>query len=455
MADILDVAIVGGGPAGQAAALHLAGRGLDIAVIDEQPRPGGQILRQPPASFTVPGWLAGRGYARLKHQLARFEALDDIRWLGGCSVLDLAPTMDGLSLLAATPGGISRIRARHVLVATGCQDLAVPLPGWTLPGVMSAGGIQAFVKSQRFIPGERILLAGTHPLQLIVAEQVVRAGGEVAAILFAQPRAGMIATAMRHPLIALRRAPDLAAAASAMATLRRAGVPVRFGAPLHAISGMDRVTGAVTGMGEIACDTVGLCYGFVPQSALPRMAGARMHKAGPAGGWACAHDHWLRSSVVGLSVAGEALGVAGAAAAAAGGAIAGIGIARDLGLFAPEQAERMARPHRHAFDTHRAFAAMLDSIADPTGHLPRPDAETLLCRCEDVSFETICGAIEQGGSANAIKLATRCGMGACQGRNCEPALLRLLGDVGRGDDPGFTARFPARPVAIGDLAESG
>ncbi len=452
MADMLDVAIVGGGPAGQAAALALAGRGLDIAILDEQPRPGGQILRQPPATFTTRNWLPGRAYAALKHQLARFEALDDIRWLGGHSVLDLAPIETGLSLLAATPGGICRIRARHVLIAAGCQDLAVPLPGWTLPGVMSTGGIQAFIKSQRFVPGNRILLAGTHPLQLIVAEQIVRAGGEVAAVLFAQPRGKMIATAMRHPFTALGRVADLTAAASAMATLGRAGVSVRFGVPLQAISGVDSVTGAMTGAGEIACDAVGLCYGFVPQSALPRMAGARMRSAGPAGGWACEHDRWMRTSVAGLSAAGETTGIAGAAAAMASGAIAGMGIACDLGLILPEGADRAAGSHRRALDRHRAFAAMLDDIADSAGHLPRPDAETLLCRCEDVTFDAAHDAIEQGGSANAIKLATRCGMGACQGRNCEPTLLRLLDAVGRHDDPGFTARFPARPVAIGDLA---
>ncbi|MGV3479585.1 MAG: NAD(P)/FAD-dependent oxidoreductase [Sphingobium sp.] len=455
MADAVDVAIIGGGPAGQAAALMLAGRGLDIIILDEQPRPGGQILRQPPARFTIQNWLPGRGYVRLKQQLAGFEALEDVRWLGNHSVLDLAPSSDGLSLLAATSGGMHRIHARHVLVAAGCQDLAVPLPGWTLPGVMSTGGIQAFIKSQRFIPGDSFLLAGTHPLQLIVAEQIVKAGGSVASVLFAQPCGKMIATAMRHPLTALRRTSDLTAAVSAMATLRRAGVPVRFGAALHAISGVDRVAGAVTGVGEISCDTVGLCYGFVPQSALPRMAGALMRRAGPAGGWACEHDRWLRTSVPGLSAAGETLGVAGAAAAAAGGAIAGIGIARELGLVTTEQGERMVRPYRHAFDRHRAFAAMLDEIANPNGHMPAPHAETPLCRCEDVSATTIRQAIGHGDSANAIKLATRCGMGACQGRNCEPTLLRLLRDAGRGDDPGFTARFPARPVAIGDLAASG
>ena len=277
-----DVAIVGGGPAGQAAAIALEGHGLSMAVIDEQIRPGGQILRQPPATFTVANWLADRGYAPLKRQLDRFGQLKDVSWLGGHSVIGLQAG----SIVASGPDGMRTIAADRILIAAGCQDLAVPLPGWTLPGVYAAGGIQAFIKSQQLLAGTRMLLAGTHPLQLIIAAQIVAAGGKVAAVLFAQPRAAMIGALARHPLVALGRASDLFAAGGAMATLARAGTPICYGAGLSALTGRDRVSGATTSVGDIECDTVGLCYGFVPQSALPRMAGARMITAGPAGGWA-------------------------------------------------------------------------------------------------------------------------------------------------------------------------
>lgn len=446
-----DVAIVGGGPAGQAAALALDGRGLSIAVIDEQMRPGGQILRQPPADFTVANWLSGRSYASLKRQLAEFERLADVHWLGGHSAIGLQAG----SILASGPDGVRTITADHILIAAGCQDLAVPLPGWTLPGVYAAGGIQAFIKSQQLLVGARVLLAGTHPLLLVIAAQIVAAGGTVAAVLFAQTRAAMIGTLARHPLTMVRRAPDLLAAGAAMATLARAGTPVRYGVGVSALTGGDRVTGAATDAGDIACDAAGLCYGFVPQSALPRMAGAETVAVGLAGGWACVHDEWMRTSIPGLYAAGETVGVAGAAAAQAGGTLAGLGIALDRGLLDPRTADRAARAARSDLARHGAFASLLDAIADPRRHFPAPDSDSVVCRCEDVDHAALARAVAAGGSANAIKLATRCGMGACQGRNCEPTLLRMIAAAGRPGDAGFTARFPARPVGIADLLPPG
>ena len=445
-----DVAIVGGGPAGQAAAIALEGHGLSIAVIDEQMHPGGQILRLPPASFTVANWLADRSYTPLKRQLDRFGQLQDVSWLGGHSVIGLQAG----SIVAGGPDGMRTITADHILIAAGCQDLAVPLPGWTLPGVYAAGGIQAFIKSQQLLAGKRVLLAGTHPLQLIIAAQIVAAGGTVAEVLFAQPRARMFAAFAARPLVASRRPSDLFAAGAAMAALARAGTPIRYGVGVSALTGRDHVSGAMTSAGDVECDAVGLCYGFVPQSALPRMAGARMVAAGPAGGWACTHDDWMRTSVPGLYAAGETVGVAGAAAAAAGGELAGLGIALDLGLVDADTAQRAARTPRRRLARHRAFASLLDAAGDPRAFFPVPDNETIICRCEDVEFGTLTEGLLAGGSANAVKLATRCGMGACQGRSCEPTLLRMIAAAGRYDDTGFTARFPARPIPIADILAS-
>ena len=442
-----DVAIVGGGPAGQAAAIALEGRSLSIAVIDEQMRPGGQILRQPPAAFTVANWLVDRSYAPLKRQLDRFGQLEKVTWFGGHSAIGLQAG----SIVASGPDGLRTIAADRILIAAGCQDLAVPLPGWTLPGVHAAGGIQAFIKSQQLLAGMRVLLSGTHPLQLIIAAQIVSAGGTVSAVHFAQPRAAMIGALARHPLTALGRPADLFAARSAMAALARAGTPIRYGVGLSELTGRDRVSGAVTSAGNVECDAVGLCYGFVPQSALPRMAGAQMIAAGPAGGWACVHDDWMRTSVPGLYAAGETVGVAGAAAAAAGGELAGLGIALDLGLLDTDTAQRAAQNSRRRLARHRAFASVLDAIADPRPFFPAPDRQTIVCRCEDVAFGSLSERVSAGGSANAVKLATRCGMGACQGRNCEPTLLRMISAAGGCDNSGFTARFPARPVSIADI----
>lgn len=460
MTEALDLAIVGGGPAGMAAARVAASHGLTVAVVDEQQRPGGQILRRPPEDFRVEGWLEGRAYRGMKAGLAAFEAMPDIEWLGGRSVIGLDRERGEAAFILRLSSGwaAGTIRARHVLVAAGCYDLPVPLPGWTLPGVMAAGGVQAFIKSQQIVPGERFVLAGTHPLMLVVAAQIVAAGGAVAAILFDQPRARMIGALLRHPQGAAQGATALATARAAQRTLARAGVPIRFGQSLQGIEGDAQVTAARLADGTaIACDRVALCYGFLPQSDLPRLAGAAVVWAEPAGGWRTSHDGWMQTDVAGLFVAGETSGVAGADIAALEGELAGIGIARADGRIDVAEADRAARRVRGQLASARRFAAMLAEIADPREALSRPvPPETILCRCEDVCAGDVDAALDLASGPNAIKLMTRIGMGLCQGRSCEAALLRRIA-AAKGTRPGaeggFTARYPIRPVRIGDLVD--
>lgn len=449
MAEAIDVAIVGGGPAGQAAALELAGLGCAPCVLDEQAKPGGQILRQ---SGIGSSSRHAKDYPELHEQLRRFEA-HDIDWRGGCSVLGILPHADGFGLIVTGRKGIEQLQARRVLVAAGCQDVAVPLPGWTLPGVLAAGGIQALLKGQGIVPGDQLIFAGTHPLMILIADQIQSAGGTVAAVLFAQPKAAMLKRMAAHAAAGVSGGANLAMALAAITRLRNSGVAIRTGVRLRAIHGHSAVEAVELENAErIACDTVGLCFGFVPQADLVRAAGVAMRPAGPVGGWAATVDRWMQTSAPGFYAAGETTGVAGGPAAATGGAIAGVGIARDLGLLSDIDAQRRAWPLRARYRRQLDFARLLEAFADPSGGWPAFSPDTLVCRCEHVTFETLERALDTGCSANGAKLMTRCGMGLCQGRYCEPTLLRLLAARGTMDDPGFAARFPARPVRIGDLA---
>ncbi len=464
-----DLAIVGGGPAGQAAAEQAIAAGLSVIMLDEQARMGGQILRQPPLGMTVPHWLEGRGYRRLKRQLARTEALPGVEWCGRMSVAGVLPGDEGFTLLAVpTDGGAGRrIGARRLLVAAGCYDLPVPLPGWTLPGVMSAGAIQAFVKSQRLIPGDRSVLAGTHPLQLVLADQIVAAGGTVEALLFAQSFGSMARVLAGRAGTALRHWPSLAEAAASYLRLKCAGVPIRFGCTVLRIEGKTEVeaawVGAPNGNADtmLACDRVGLCFGFLPQADLPRSMGAAVRWIASTGGWATVADAWQRSDRPGLYVAGETTGVAGAPAALEEGLIAGVAIARDAGRITAAQADRSVRSARRRLERLRRFAILLDDIANPSALLSRlADDDTVICRCEDVTRgqlrNAVVGTIAPS-TASAVKLVTRAGMGLCQGRGCEAPVLRLLAE-GSGMDPGtiggFTPRFPVRPVPVGSIGLS-
>lgn len=465
-----DIAIIGAGPAGLAALDQLAGKGLKVAVIDEQPRAGGQIYRQPPASFKVGNWLADRLYDAGKALLRRAEDAPGIDWHLESAALGFYEDQAGDRVLwIATPEGVKSLRARAWLIAAGCYDMPVAFPGWTLPGVMAAGGVQAFVKSQQLVPGDRFLFAGSHPLQLIVAEQVLNAGGEIAALVFSQSASRALA-ALRRPGVLAGHWRKFAQAAAALARLRRAGVPVLFNHGIIAAEGADCVTGAVVapldgagrpdrGRGRsFACDRVAFCYGFLPSSELARQGGAAAAWDGEAGGgWIISHDGAMRSTVPGLYVAGEVTRVAGAESAAEQGRIAAFSILADLGL-GPDGTARAAASRR----LHRitAFADLLRDLARPPAGLFEElagDAVTL-CRCENVTFGAFRAAMADAGhilTADAAKLLSRTGMGPCQGRYCGHAVRRTLAAL-RGVDPdtvgGFTVRPPVKPVPLSDLA---
>jgi D-hydroxyproline dehydrogenase subunit alpha len=456
----VDVAIVGGGPAGQAAAELLVEAGLSVVVVDEQARPGGQILRQPPAGFAVANWLPGRAYRGVKAQLRRFEQLRGPHWLARHSVNGVFRQDDHFELSMSNPEGGAKLIARRLLVATGCYDLPLPLPGWTLPGVMSAGGVQAFIKSQLLVPGERFVLAGSHPLQLVVAAQIIASGGVVAELLFSQPRQALLGPVIDSPGTAMRNLSPLVAGASAYLQLLRAGVPVRFNAPVEEIEGNGSVSAVRWGGAGAAtarCDRVALCYGFIPQSDIVRSLGAGVEAIPSTGGWAACHDLWMRSTIPGLYVAGETAGVGGAETALQEGRLAGLGIAMDAGAMKPGTAAARAGGLRRRRDRLRDFARLLDRLADPREVAQRhlPD-DTILCRCEDVTAGMLRTALEGAAtpsSPNALKLATRAGMGLCQGRGCEHVVSKMLARSSRRPAAveGYTARFPVRPTPIGDL----
>ena len=181
--------IIGGGPAGMAAAIEAARAGLSATIIDEAPRLGGQIHRQIPEEFRVKdGRALGKDFVRgeqLRAELANVSERIEVRC--GTSVLGV---WGGREILTASQDGSRMIRTKQLILATGAYERPVPFPGWTLPGVMTAGGAQALVKTMRIRPGRRALVGGTGPLLLVVANQLHQIGVEVVAVLEAAPPRG-------------------------------------------------------------------------------------------------------------------------------------------------------------------------------------------------------------------------------------------------------------------------
>ena len=482
-----EIVVVGAGPAGLGAALVLAGHGADVLVVDEQARPGGQIYRQPPEGFTVPS--AGVGYAAGKELLTRAATAKGIHWrtgtvawgiFGARTPLDPygfepgdGESASGLVVALAGPSGIQRVEASRILLAPGAYDLPVAFPGWTLPGVMAAGGVQAFVKAQGLVPGRRFVLAGAHPLLLVIAEQLLAAGADLAAVAFAQPRPAVVEglrdlAALRGNWMRLRDA------VGPLLRLRRADVPVHTGTVVTAAEGernLERVRLArvdrhwrpvARGSLEFSCDTLALGYGFVPASELSRQAGCEHRWRPEAGGWIARHDAWLRSTQPSISVAGELTGVAGAEQALEEGRLAALGILQDLGRLSPARAEAAAAPVRRRLATLRRFSTVVQRRFAPRHEalaLLATDA-TVICRCEEITAGGVRAALRDNfhiGTADALKLLTRVGMGPCQGRMCMLGVSHLIAaETGRdlARIGTYRARPPAKPIPLAALADA-
>jgi NADPH-dependent 2,4-dienoyl-CoA reductase/sulfur reductase-like enzyme len=406
--DTAEVVVVGAGPAGIAAAVHAAEAGARTLVLDEQTRPGGQVWRgEPPRAARA--WL---------DRLAR----------SGVTRLDRAAVVDAPrpgELLVEREGRPLRVGYERLVLATGARELFLPFPGWTLPGVVGAGGAQALLKAGARFDGLRVVVAGSGPLLPAAAAALKRSGARVVGVVEQAPLPRLAAFAA-----SLWREPGkLAEGLGYGATL--AGVPYRTGAWVREAIGRDAVEGLRVTDGRRewswACDVLACGFGLVPSLELPRLLGCETT------GDAVVVDAAQRTSVDSVFAAGELVGVAGVDQALATGAIAGLAAA---GREAPGRLLReRARARRFGERLAAAFA-----LRDELKTLARP--ETTLCRCEDVPLGRVAGAT----TAREAKLDARAGMGPCQGRVCGPALAFLRGL------PPDTVRPPLVPVPIGVLA---
>jgi thioredoxin reductase len=472
-----ELAIVGAGPAGLAGAVTAADAGLQVAVLDLGERPGGQYWRHPAPAL-------GSGPPGLHHDWETFIALRDrfaahadggrITYLPGHAVWRLDRDGDGFAVRAGVderePRSVT-VHARTALVATGAHDRQLPFRGWTLPGVMTVGGAQSLLKGSLLAPGRRIVVAGTGPFLLSVADGLLRSGAEVAAVVeAARPSSWLRGARRTGALPALPALPGkLREAAGYAAMLARRRVPVLTGRAVVAAHGPDRVTGVSVAAitpdftrrpgppAHIECDTLAVGYGFVPQVELALQAGCATHL--DATGMLVADvDDTQRTSVAGVWAAGEPTGVGGADLAVAEGTLAGDAIATELGRaggLSVAARERLRR-RRAAL---RTFASLLaEAHPVPDGWHAWADPDTTVCRCEEVAMHEISGAVALGArDARAVKLLARAGMGRCQGRICGAALASLTAGLnGRAvtveDVRGLAERPLAQPLSLGELA---
>ncbi|MFF9115094.1 NAD(P)/FAD-dependent oxidoreductase [Streptomyces massasporeus] len=442
-----DLVVIGAGPAGLAAALAASARGVRVALVDAAAHIGGQFYRQPAAPLGT-----GRPEA-LHHQWRTWERLRDglaasaVRVLTEHHVWCVERTPDAFTvhaLLGPEQEKSVEVHARAVLLATGGYEHVLPFPGWTLPGVVTAGGAQAMLKGSLVVPGHRAVVAGSGPLLLPVATGLAAAGVEVAALVEStDPR-----RLARHTPALAGKLPEGAGYA---AGLLRHRVPALTRHTVVRAHGDDRLTGvtvaALDADGRVRpgtarhlpCDTLAVGHGMLPHTDLAETLGCRLD------GLTVAVDTEQRTDVPGVWAAGEATGIGGAALALAEGHIAGSSAAAHLHGTAPDPAPAALKARTKL----RRSAAALESACAPPAHWPEQLTEdTVVCRCEEVTAGSVREALDLGaGDERTVKLLTRAGMGWCQGRMCGTAIARL---AGRAPTP---AKRPfARPVPLGVLA---
>ncbi|UBI35777.1 MULTISPECIES: NAD(P)/FAD-dependent oxidoreductase [Streptomyces] len=470
-----DLAVIGAGPAGTAGAVAASRLGLSVALLDAADRPGGQYFRYAAPELAArrqrQGALQGRSaFAALCARLAasRVDHLaahhvwavtrdDEAAW----SVHALTgPDGDG--------GEPVRVRARAVLLATGSQERQLPFPGWTLPGVVGAGGAQAMLKSGLVLPGRRVVVAGSGPLLLAVASSLAAAGARVPAVVEASGYLGYA----RHPrALAVNPHKALEAALHGSALLRHR-VPVRTRSAVTQVHGADRVEAVtvtrldrdwrpVPGTGRrIACDALAVGHGLEPRVELATGLGCATRTT-PDGTHALVVDGLQETTVPGLWAAGETVGVGGWQLAWLEGELAGTAAALRLSGRAGPVAGGRLRGLRRRRDRLRSFAdAMAAAHAPGEGWTGWLTDDTDVCRCEEVTAGHVREAVTDLGAhdARTVKLLTRAGMGWCQGRVCGTAVTCLATAAGGGTAEGTAPPpAPARrpfsvPVPLGALA---
>ena len=408
-----DILVLGAGPAGLAAAHAAAQGGARVLLLDSSPAPGGQIWR---------GTRAGdRGAAGQLLQAIQHQPLIEVR--SGCTLAFAEVDSCGQRLVFGGPQGAFGVRPGRTILATGATELFVPFPGWTLPGVVGAGGLQAMVKSGLKVAGQRVVLAGTGPLLLAVAATLRERGARVLAVAEQAP----LAQVARFGLSAAKPGQ----AAELLWGLR--GVPLWADTfPLRATGEgrLQAVTLRRVGREvKLECDWLATGFGLLPDLRAAGLLGCKVQRG------VVQVDSWQQTSVPGVYAAGEVTGIGGVEKALAEGHWAGCAATGQVERLAGTAPQTAFAPFVRSLERHFALRPELRGLPEP---------QTTICRCEDVRH----GDLGRYASWTQAKLQTRCGMGTCQGRVCGGAASVLYGWDSRSPRP------PLMPTPIGTFLEA-
>ena len=391
----------------------------------------------------------------LDHQQAEGAALLSEAHLSGAEILggvEVWGAFDGPLFLATQDGAALVIRPRTTIIATGAYERPRMVPGWTLPGVMTTGAAQTLWRSYGTLPGARVAVCGSGPLNLQVALELAKGGAQVE----------MVADSARPPIT--RPWPLIGAALAdpgltvkgwrMMRALRKSGIPLSYGTALtgikHSSDGLEvTFQGPGNARQSITVDSLCMNDGFEPQNEILRLLGAELTYDPGFGQLRCIRNSTCETTVPGLFAVGDCAGLGGAPAAMLEGQIAGVTAAAQAGFG---DGHDIFAQHR-SLRRHRRFQNYLWRLHDVAPRtLDQAPDDLMICRCEEVTLGQIrAGLTQQPGHVGTLKRATRVGMGRCQGRYCGAVSARIVAEAtgkGMDDHSHFAPRVPIKPVSI-------
>lgn len=417
-----DLIVIGSGPAGMAAALAAWRRGLDVLLLDEQPDVGDQIYRSITTTDAQRQRILGPDYSH-GQSLAQAVKTAGVEHWPGTAVwqVDTDRTVHALH-----SGANRHVATKALVIATGAMERPFPVPGWTLPGVMTAGAGQILLKNASLVPGAPVVLTGCGPLLYLLAVQYLRAGVKIQAILDTFGGTDW-RLAIRHATALLAGWGYVRKGLGLLREIKAAGVPFHQGVEKLRIEGTDAAEAVeFTSRGRshrIACALVLLHQGVVPNNQVTWSLRAQHHWDDEQLCWVPTCDEWGQTSVPGIYVAGDGAGIGGALVAELQGELAGIAVANALCQGARQDGEAQ----RARIRQHLAIRPFLNQQYRPRDEFRIPSDEVIVCRCEEVTAGSIRAQVALGCSGpNQTKSFSRCGMGPCQGRQCGLTVTEVI-----------------------------
>lgn len=451
----ISLAVIGSGPAGLAAASAAAQCGVEVALIDEQKAAGGQIYRGITRTGQTLENILGADYS---HGRSLIEALQQptVQHISGATVWQMTRQRE---IYFSQNNHSQMLNADHIILATGATERAMPFPGWTLPGVITAGGGQILLKTAGLIPGSHpIVLAGSGPLLFLVAAQYLRAGVKITALLETTPR-DRYRRALRY-LPAAVKAGYLGKGLALLKEIKKHGISHYKGVNKLQANGDERLQTlhfVCNGRAhEIPCSTLLVHNGVVPNVQISRSLDLSHDWDALQRCWRPRLDQHGATEIDGISIAGDGAGISGAKAAEYAGRIAGLHAAQRLGVIDADAFQTRSKDDRRLLQRELAARPFLDTLYAPTAEFLAPSDETLVCRCEEVTAGQIREYVRLGClGPNQVKSFGRCGMGPCQGRFCGLTVAEVIAEA-RGQPMQeigyYRIRPPLKPITLGELA---